>query len=41
MYRGVSDITEVFALLNRRLTGGEVGDVRQSLHAGLRDLWPE
>lgn len=34
-------VTAVFSLLNHKITGGEVGDVRHSLPSDLRGLWPE
>ena len=39
-YRGEEDITEVFRLLNARISEGEVSDMRQSLPADIRALWP-
>jgi uncharacterized protein (DUF2267 family) len=34
-------VTAVFHLLSKKVTGGEIGDVRHSLPADLRSLWPE
>lgn len=34
-------VAAVFSLLNRKITGGEVADVRHSLPSDLRGLWPE
>jgi len=39
-YRGREDIKCVFDLLNARISGGEVEDIRASLPQDLRDLWP-
>jgi uncharacterized protein (DUF2267 family) len=39
-YRGHHDIKCVFDLLNNRLSRGEVEDVRATLSATIRDLWP-
>lgn len=39
-YRGEEDISEVFRLLNARISEGEVEDMRQSLPADIRALWP-
>ncbi|MFK7837445.1 MAG: DUF2267 domain-containing protein [Sulfitobacter sp.] len=39
-YRGRDDITCVFDLINARISRGEVEDVRASLPADLRALWP-
>ena len=39
-YRGEEDITEVFHLLSARISEGEVADIRQSLPADIRRLWP-
>jgi uncharacterized protein (DUF2267 family) len=39
-YRGEEDIAEVFRLLNARISQGEVEDIRQSLPADIRRLWP-
>lgn len=38
-YRGRADIKCVFALLNARLSAGEVEDIRASLPSDLRQLW--
>ncbi|PTX53827.1 uncharacterized protein (DUF2267 family) [Litoreibacter ponti] len=40
-YRGREDITCVFALLNARISRGEVEDIRASLPEAIRDLWPD
>ncbi|MRU16120.1 DUF2267 domain-containing protein [Roseovarius sp. A21] len=40
-YQGPEDISEVFRLLNGRVSEGEVRQARQSLPADIRDLWPE
>lgn len=40
-FNGEADIEEVFRLLNHRVSEGEIADVRQSLPADLRALWPE
>jgi uncharacterized protein (DUF2267 family) len=40
-YRGHDDIACVFALLNNRISRGEVNDVRACLPQELRALWPE
>lgn len=39
-YRGAEDIACVFALLNDRLSAGEIHDVRVSLSEDVRSLWP-
>ena len=39
-YRGEEDIYTVFALLNTRITEGEIRDVRNSLPSTIRDIWP-
>jgi len=39
-YRGRQDIKCVFALLNARLSRGEIQDVRACLPTELRALWP-
>ncbi|MEH6832444.1 MAG: DUF2267 domain-containing protein [Sulfitobacter sp.] len=39
-YRGRDDIKCVFELLNNRLSRGEVEDIRATLPADIRDLWP-
>ena len=39
-YRGAEDIGCVFALLNARLSAGEIHDVRVSLSEDIRTLWP-
>lgn len=39
-YRGREDIKCVFDLLNRRISRGEIEDVRATLPEDLRDLWP-
>lgn len=39
-YRGRDDIKCVFDLLNNRLSRGEVEDIRATLPADIRDLWP-
>jgi uncharacterized protein (DUF2267 family) len=39
-YRGSQDIACVFALLNARISKGEIEDVLASLPSSLRDLWP-
>ncbi|MFT6076011.1 MAG: hypothetical protein ACJAZ1_002943 [Yoonia sp.] len=39
-YRGRDDIKCVFDLLNNRLSRGEVEDVRATLPAPIRELWP-
>lgn len=39
-YDGEADIEEVFRLLNRRISDGEIADVRGALPQKLRDLWP-
>lgn len=36
-----ADVEEVFRLLNARVSGGEVGDVRAALPGEIRALWPE
>ena len=33
-------VATVFAMLSDRISGGEIKDVRHSLPADLRDLWP-
>jgi len=40
-YQGPEDISEVFRLLNARISKGEVNDVRNALPADIRTLWPE
>jgi uncharacterized protein (DUF2267 family) len=40
-YQGPEDISEVFRLLNGRISAGEVRHARQSLPSEIRDLWPE
>ena len=40
-YPGPEDISEVFRLLNARLSAGEVRHVRHTLPGDIRDLWPE
>ncbi len=32
--------TAVFGLLDKRITGGEIGDIRGSLPGHIRELWP-
>lgn len=39
-YRGPQDISTVFVLLNHRLSRGEIEDVRASLPAELKEMWP-
>lgn len=39
-YRGPEDIASVFALLNNRISRGEVEDVRACLPQEIRALWP-
>lgn len=39
-YRGLEDIRCVFNLLNAKISAGEVNDIRASLPAGIRELWP-
>ncbi len=39
-YRGREDIKCVFDLLNNRLSRGEIEDVRATLPAPIRELWP-
>ncbi len=39
-YRGPEDISAVFKLINARISQGEVEDVRASLPAAIRGLWP-
>lgn len=39
-YQGHQDISEVFRLLNTRLSAGDVRHVRLALPADIRDLWP-
>lgn len=34
------DVEEVFRLFNNRISAGEVRDVRSSIQADLRELWP-
>ncbi len=38
-YRGTSDILQVFALLNNRISDGEVEDVRACLPKDIKALW--
>ena len=40
-YRGEEDIYVVFALLNARISEGEIQDVRTSLPSSIRDIWPD
>jgi uncharacterized protein (DUF2267 family) len=40
-YQGHGDICAVFHLLNRRISTGEVADIRGGLPKAIRDLWPE
>ncbi len=40
-YQGPADISEVFRLLNARISEGEVNDLRNALPADIRALWPE
>lgn len=40
-YRGREDIKSVFDVLNNRLSVGEIEDVRATLPAKIRDLWPQ
>ncbi|MDU8912453.1 DUF2267 domain-containing protein [Aestuariicoccus sp. MJ-SS9] len=39
-FRGDVDIRRVFDLLNARISAGEIADIRASLPADIRDLWP-
>jgi len=39
-YRGEEDIYTVFAVLNSRISEGEIQDVRNSLPSSIRDIWP-
>ena len=39
-YRGAEDIVAVFALLNARISRGEIADVRANLPAELKEMWP-
>lgn len=39
-YRGTADISQVFHLLNARLSRGEIEDVRASLPGDIRAFWP-
>lgn len=39
-YRGASDITAVFDLINARISRGEVNDVRANLPRDLKEMWP-
>lgn len=39
-YRGREDITNVFELLNSRISIGEIEDIRASLPAPIRNIWP-
>jgi uncharacterized protein (DUF2267 family) len=39
-YRGASDITAVFDLINARISRGEVDDVRANLPRALQEIWP-
>jgi len=34
-------VAAVFAMLNRHISPGEIGKVRQALPKGIRSLWPE
>lgn len=36
-----SDVEQVFRLLNARISAGEIADLRASVQADLRALWPE
>lgn len=38
-YRGVDDMKSVFALLNTRISRGEINDIRANLPAPIRDSW--
>jgi uncharacterized protein (DUF2267 family) len=40
-YRGIEDVVEVFNLLNARISQGEVRDMRATLPADVRALWPD
>ena len=39
-YRGAADIVSVFELLNARISEGEIADMRNTLPASIRDMWP-
>ncbi|MCV2868404.1 DUF2267 domain-containing protein [Defluviimonas sp. WL0002] len=39
-YAGPEDISEVFRVLNGRISAGEIAQVRAALPKPIRDLWP-
>lgn len=39
-YRGEADVKAVFALLNARISRGEIADIRACLPTELRNMWP-
>lgn len=39
-YRGPSDVSQVFRLLDNHLSKGELDDVRSGLPRDIRELWP-
>jgi uncharacterized protein (DUF2267 family) len=40
-WRGAESVTAVFEMLNAKITGGEIKDVRAGLPQPIRDIWPE